>query len=515
MKFCEKLQMLRKEKGYSQEQLADLLDVSRQAVSKWESGTTYPEMDKLLSICKIFNVSLDDLTNDEITKNNIEHKKNNFSNLVYTIIEMFEKSITMFKNMNGKEIGKFFLDFFLLIFILFLCKIPFIYLNNLVEKLFISLRIGYSVSNALISLCYFIINVIYFVFFICILIYFYKTRYLDVWDNSKERKIIKEKAVNLTEKVENVKVKEIKKTKERNFVLFDILGSIANLGIKLILFIIFLALCFTFIFLVFILVLTIIAACKGIIIIGLIILSFSLVLTVGIFLNLNIAWLFNQPTHYKSLLIIFFISLVLFASSSAIFSYEITSYSFVDDIPTNILNKEETYTFKMQNDLYLSDYNDDLYSYRRNLTFKVNETLTDELKYHIFYYPDFQEVVVNLGANNTIYTNYSYSYNTPRIIKMIISNLKDKTFYSYDKLQTIDIVVETSSKNIEILKNNCLKYTQKLYENELEKMENQYQEEIANLYAENEKLANEKNKYIEKIQELQEKIAELEEDLIN
>lgn len=43
MNFSEKLQKLRKENKLSQEQLANLLDVSRQAVSKWESGTTYPE----------------------------------------------------------------------------------------------------------------------------------------------------------------------------------------------------------------------------------------------------------------------------------------------------------------------------------------------------------------------------------------------------------------------------------------------------------------------------------------
>ena len=58
MKFSEKLQTLRKENKLSQEKLADMLDVSRQAVSKWESGQTYPEMDKLLSMCKIFNCTL-------------------------------------------------------------------------------------------------------------------------------------------------------------------------------------------------------------------------------------------------------------------------------------------------------------------------------------------------------------------------------------------------------------------------------------------------------------------------
>jgi len=50
LSFLEKLQTLRKEKGLSQEQLADLLNVSCQAVSKWESGQTYPEIDKLIRL---------------------------------------------------------------------------------------------------------------------------------------------------------------------------------------------------------------------------------------------------------------------------------------------------------------------------------------------------------------------------------------------------------------------------------------------------------------------------------
>lgn len=68
MDFREKLQMLRKEKGYSQEQLADILGVSRQAVSKWESGTSYPETDKLIEISKLFHVSLDELLKNEINE---------------------------------------------------------------------------------------------------------------------------------------------------------------------------------------------------------------------------------------------------------------------------------------------------------------------------------------------------------------------------------------------------------------------------------------------------------------
>jgi transcriptional regulator with XRE-family HTH domain len=64
MEFAEKMQKLRKQKGMSQENLAELIGVSRQAVSKWESGQSYPEMDKVLSLSELFNVSVDHLLKD-------------------------------------------------------------------------------------------------------------------------------------------------------------------------------------------------------------------------------------------------------------------------------------------------------------------------------------------------------------------------------------------------------------------------------------------------------------------
>lgn len=85
MKFSEKLQSLRKGKGLSQEKLAELLDVSRQAVSKWESGQTYPEIEKLIVLCDLFEITLDELVrdrdsmvNDTVIKEiNLEDKSSN------------------------------------------------------------------------------------------------------------------------------------------------------------------------------------------------------------------------------------------------------------------------------------------------------------------------------------------------------------------------------------------------------------------------------------------------------
>lgn len=66
MKFCDKLIQLRREKGYSQEQLADMLNVSRQSVSKWEAGHSMPELNKLIIIADRFETSVDNLVRDEM-----------------------------------------------------------------------------------------------------------------------------------------------------------------------------------------------------------------------------------------------------------------------------------------------------------------------------------------------------------------------------------------------------------------------------------------------------------------
>lgn len=71
MKFSEKLENLRKSKGMSQEALAQKLNVTRQTVSKWELGQTTPEMDKLVEMSKIFNITVDELINESETTTNV------------------------------------------------------------------------------------------------------------------------------------------------------------------------------------------------------------------------------------------------------------------------------------------------------------------------------------------------------------------------------------------------------------------------------------------------------------
>lgn len=75
MTFSEKLYQLRKNKGLSQEKLAEQLLVSRQAISKWESGAAMPESDKLVIISKFFDVSLDYLMKEELEDVDVSNKE--------------------------------------------------------------------------------------------------------------------------------------------------------------------------------------------------------------------------------------------------------------------------------------------------------------------------------------------------------------------------------------------------------------------------------------------------------
>ena len=67
MKFGENLKLIRKSKKMSQEQLAEKVNVSRQSVSKWETGDAYPEMSNILELCKIFNIKINDLIHTDMS----------------------------------------------------------------------------------------------------------------------------------------------------------------------------------------------------------------------------------------------------------------------------------------------------------------------------------------------------------------------------------------------------------------------------------------------------------------
>ena len=72
MNLSEKIMMLRKKEGWSQEELANHLQISRQAVSKWESGQSMPDTDKIIQLSQLFHVTTDYLLLDQENEGNIQ-----------------------------------------------------------------------------------------------------------------------------------------------------------------------------------------------------------------------------------------------------------------------------------------------------------------------------------------------------------------------------------------------------------------------------------------------------------
>ena len=91
MEFNEKLQELRKQKGLTQEELAELLYVSRAAISKWESGRGFPNIESLKEISKFFSVSLDELLSGEeilaIAEKDHTEKERTIRDLVFGLLD--------------------------------------------------------------------------------------------------------------------------------------------------------------------------------------------------------------------------------------------------------------------------------------------------------------------------------------------------------------------------------------------------------------------------------------------
>lgn len=119
MEIGNKIQELRKKKGISQEELAEKIGVARQTISKWELGETSPDLKQAKALSKIFKISLDELTNNDIKEVLIEKTSNTekLAGLILKLIKFFVIFIIvvfillitasiLFRNVRRKNSGR-------------------------------------------------------------------------------------------------------------------------------------------------------------------------------------------------------------------------------------------------------------------------------------------------------------------------------------------------------------------------------------------------------------------------
>ena len=470
MKFSEKLQTLRKENKMSQEVLADMVDVSRQSVSKWESGQAYPEMDKLLTLCKIFKCSLDDLTNDEVSEINIENKaKVTPSNLVDQFLNIIKQVYTKVTNMTAKEITKMIVEIFVILFVIFMISIPYHILTS--EILGVINNQGIEFLNFIASILDLIFEIIFIIIGTIIFAYIFKLRYLEELEINEiitKEEIKRKETKNIEKTNENKEQQEIKIVKQNNHNIIDFLAAIVIGFIKFITGMISLSFVFTILALVIVLALFVIALFKEIVFVGAII---SLLGTTIIFIlltEIGFNFVFNNKTNFKKIFIVGILSIVLIGSGVSITTYEVSQYSYINElsplIEKELVTKEVTY----KDTLFIQDYWNGNIIYKEDNELKGNKIIIE------YENTECSEIEL-IEASDYIYFRDNTNINAREIFDDIIKHLKEKKIYNYECLSETDIVIKANNSIINKLKNNKENYYSNQEYQELREMIENYE----------------------------------------
>ena len=202
--FANNLKKIRKEHNLSQEQLAEELGVSRQAISKWESSVAYPEMDKIITICKKYDVNIDDLLHRDINVvKNDEESNIKYNKLVNNFFNNLTDSIDMFIKLSFKNKVRLILENIILVCIF---AMGMVIVNGLTKTILHEMfeMLPYRFESLCVSLFTTVILIAYLLFVIIVLIRTFKTRYLDYYLENKNKKV--EEPVEV-KKEENIEVK--------------------------------------------------------------------------------------------------------------------------------------------------------------------------------------------------------------------------------------------------------------------------------------------------------------------
>lgn len=464
MKFCENLQNLRKKKNISQEQLAEMLGVTRQSVSKWESGASYPEMEKLTEMCKIFHCSLDTLVNGDALEET--EKKNN--NIFYSMMSSLElsvkKTIAMLETMTASEVIKFLFTLLIIVIVILICKIPFVILEDSMNYVF---HTSNMITNILGSLWSFLLNLAYGILAIFSFLYIYKIKYLDrielTEDDEQNIKIEKE---NITVHKQNSTIKEKKYIYQENSGIFDFLTTLLMAFVKFICAIILIWDLCALVTSLILFVLVIILAIKGLLLIGPIFIGIGVILFTIMIATLLFNFIANRQSNHIIVLSSLFTSIILGSIGVALSLWYFANLTYIDGLPEKYQEKLVTATYDMKDDLIIGHH--------YNIEYVEDATLQNQVRVDLKYY--YQEYNPKITLTNNKYISYQLEEKKTTIypkefVDDIIDNLKEKRIYTYEDCFEAKMVITSSKENIQKLKTNV--YYEYYYDEDNDPVEEQ------------------------------------------
>ncbi len=449
MFFATNLQKLRKRENMSQEALAEKLDVTRQSVSKWESGASYPEIDKLISICKILNVDMDTLVNGDVDIDSLDKESSiNTKDILDKFNTLMKKIVCLFESMSFKEIIEFLVTVFLLILIILVGTIPKDIIENLIGT---NLLEGITyVGPTLNTLFRLIVDILYSVFAIVIFAYVLKIKYLD------RIKIKEDTDKEIVAKVKEKRVEEVEKVIIKDNSSNS--NSLTRLLAKIIIYIIkFFVVLFLFAPLICIVVLAVMLGfevlfvIKGLPLVGILLWTIVGLIIASLCFEVLLNFVINHKNNYKRVMITLLTSLVIVVIGSIIFAFEFFSITYVNELPKDVKTKEISETLPMTNNFKTIGY------YYNDIEYVVDDSLTDEIEVDVTYYDYLinNNIEIEVHNNNLlVYMDSPKEFSFKEALDKVSKDIKDGKIYNYDKINEYKVTIKTSSNNINIIKNN-------------------------------------------------------------
>ncbi len=482
MNLADNLKKIRKEHHLSQEQLAEKLGVSRQSVSKWESNLAYPEMDKVLQLCKLFDLNMDELLNQDIKEvSDNKQAKININKYIDDFLEYVTKTIDMFTSMSWKEKLKCLFEQFVII-------VSMVIIFAIVGAFFGSIlyNFNYVISSRIFDFISYVLNDIYliicFILGIILVLHIFKVRYLDYYtiikENSKKKSLEKEVEESSSENLPNGEGKIIYQQRQQKIIIRDpnhasykfINGLLKCflLGLKMMVAFLACMACFSLIFLAICLVLSFLFVKTGLTFIGAILILISMIIINLIVLTILYHFIISKKNKKMRLAITFVISLFVIGIGTGLMFLSFTNYDVVDDINSSGYIETEK----------VIPMTDNLYIYNSYYSVEYVESPFDDLKIMIkhsnYYQPDIYH------HNNMISFHLNTKDNNRMdMVRRIIEDLNEKKLVNYTNYK---ITIYTSKENMEKLEANKITYQQQQEQEEKEKLYdeiNSLQEELS------------------------------------
>ena len=448
MKFGENLQKLRKEQGISQEQLAEKLGVTRQSVSKWESGSSYPEMDKIVALCNLFHCDLDVLINKDVTE---ERQRKDASSVIksafQSICDYVKKTIFVFEHKTMKELIKMLAQIFIIICVILCFAIPFVILKEIVISLFYT---GDNVFSLFFSKFFeFIFNAGYAILAIAAFLYIFKIKFLDseeiveVVEESDESKEVensddKEVAENKPKKVKVIK------NNSSGFSLLDLFTKAITICIKCILFFLLIPVVIGTIFGIVALVVLLAVMFQGVFLFGPILLLIGIIVFAIVLIEVILDFIFNLKFSKRRIIITILSSIVVSSIGIGLSIWYFLNLTVVDDVPKGFKPTTEEKVYPMSDDFSIHYY--DYY----NTEFIEDESLQDQVRVQIEYYPSINHVQLE-EVNDSVFLDF-YEVNSislKKITNCVIDDLKNGEVHNYNELGRVKMIVTSSKENLE------------------------------------------------------------------